>query len=81
MLKSYKVLNIFEKSLYSSILCLLPEECILNKEVKIVDVVGKTVVSTIANSNNYAIDISSLNKGLYFILIDNSKHTYKFIKE
>lgn len=66
--------NIFIDGLYG-------DNTIKNKEIKIVDVLGKVVFRSIVNSPLYTIDVSSFNKGLYFISLDNNKRTYKLIKE
>jgi type IX secretion system substrate protein len=54
---------------------------IKNKQINIVDVLGKRVISSVANSVVHQIDISTLSKGLYFIQINDGITTYKFIKE
>ncbi|MCO6501162.1 MAG: T9SS type A sorting domain-containing protein [Vicingus serpentipes] len=52
-----------------------------NKEVKIIDVLGKTIYSSIINSTNYQIDVSELSRGVYFIQLNDNKLISKFIKE
>ncbi len=54
---------------------------IKNKDIKIVDILGKTVVNSVAKSAFQQIDISTLSKGLYFIRLDDGNLTYKVIKE
>lgn len=54
---------------------------IKNKAIKIIDILGKTIISSTINKANYSINTSKLNKGLYFIQIDGGSITYKFIKE
>lgn len=56
---------------------------ILNKEITIIDVVGKKVISSKVRSNKQKIDISSLTQGLYFIQLNdgNDTITHKFIKK
>ena len=54
---------------------------IADKTINIVDVLGKTILSAVADETIEKIDISKLNKGLYFIQLNNGKMTYKFIKE
>jgi subtilisin family serine protease len=54
---------------------------IKNKGIKIVDVLGKTVFTAVVTKNNFSINISNFNKGLYFILMDDGKQSFKFIKE
>jgi PKD repeat protein len=54
---------------------------IKNKEINIIDVLGKTVISTVANNIIHKVDISNLSKGLYFIQINNKSITHKFIKK
>jgi PKD repeat protein len=52
-----------------------------NKDIKIVDVLGKVVHTTKIRTNNHVVNISNFNKGLYFIILDGGKSTYKFVKE
>lgn len=59
----------------------LNNSSLINKDFKIVDVLGKIVVSDIITKNLQVINISRLDKGLYFIMFDESNVTYKFIKE
>jgi Secretion system C-terminal sorting domain len=60
---------------------LLDVTTIENKDIKIVDVLGKVVHTTKITTNNHAVNISNFNKGLYFIVLDGGKSTYKFVKE
>ena len=60
---------------------LYTDATIKNKEITIVDVLGKTVIRSVATNVIHTIDISMLNKGLYFIQINNQTITHKFIKE
>lgn len=54
---------------------------IKNKDIKIIDILGKTIISSTINRTNYSINTSKLNKGLYFIQLDGGNITHKFIKE
>ena len=51
------------------------------QKVEVVDILGKTVLSSKADSKN--INVSSLNAGVYLIVItsENGVSTKKFIKE
>ncbi len=60
---------------------LFTNDNIKNKDIKIVDVLGKTVLNDVAKTAIHQIDISNLSNGLYFILLDDGNLTYKFIKE
>lgn len=53
------------------------------KEIKVIDIVGKTVKHYIVNNTNTTIDISDLQKGLYIIWIKgkNEIKTAKIIKK
>lgn len=58
----------------------LTTSSISNKEIRIVDVLGKThLISTITNTKEI-INISFLSNGVYFILLDNGKMNQKFFK-
>ncbi len=52
-----------------------------DKTVSIVDVLGKTVLSTEVNSTKFAINVSGFSKGIYFVKINNGIKTFKFVKE
>ena len=55
-----------------------------NAEIKIINVLGETVLSNkISNTNNTTIDVSELNNGLYFIQIntDHKFFTKRIIKQ
>ena len=53
----------------------------INKEFKIVDILGKVVLSDKHTNNKQIINISNLNSGLYFLMLDEGKSTIKFVKE
>ena len=46
---------------------------VLNSTIEISDINGKTVISDFANSDNLNIDLSSFDKGTYFVKIINNK--------
>jgi PKD repeat protein len=52
-----------------------------NKNITVIDVLGKTVISTVINKVNFSLDIAHLNKGVYFIQLNNGSVTHKLIKE
>lgn len=52
-----------------------------NKDIKVIDVLGKTVISSTINKVNFSLDISQLNQGVYFIQLNNGTVTHKLIKE
>jgi len=54
---------------------------LVSKDFKIVDVIGKVVMRDVITENSQTLNISKLDKGIYFIMLDNGKTTYKFIKE
>jgi hypothetical protein len=52
------------------------------KKIIISDLLGKTVLSSVHTTDKVQLDISMLQKGIYFILIENSKqekHVEKII--
>ncbi|PJC61395.1 MAG: hypothetical protein CO022_10090 [Flavobacteriales bacterium CG_4_9_14_0_2_um_filter_32_27] len=59
----------------------LTTSSINNKEIRIVDVLGKQhYVSTITSSKEM-IDVSFLSSGVYFILLDEGRINQKIIKQ
>jgi len=52
-----------------------------NMNIKVIDVLGKVIISTKVDKDNFSVNISQLNKGLYFIQLDGGNITHKFIKE
>ncbi len=55
-----------------------------NCQIELYDILGKKIVTQIINTNNFKIDISGFNKGIYFfkiISLDNTLQTGKLIKE
>jgi len=51
-----------------------------NSKFDIIDCIGMKVLSYELKSNNEIIDVSFLNKGIYFIVIHNYNRTFKFVK-
>jgi len=54
---------------------------ITDNAVKIIDVLGKTIISLEVDKVNFEINISYLKGGMYFIQLNGGSITYKFIKE
>lgn len=54
---------------------------LLDNSIKIVDMLGKTVWNDKVLSTTHKIDINSLSKGMYFLVIDGAGNPYKFVKE
>jgi PKD repeat protein len=52
-----------------------------SKDFKIVDVLGQVVMTNSITQNNQTINITNLNKGIYFIMFNEGTITQKFIKE
>jgi PKD repeat protein len=52
-----------------------------DKNIKVIDVLGKIVISSVINKTNFNMDVSQLNKGVYFIQLNNGSITHKFIKK
>ena len=50
--------------------------------IDVLEITGKTVISTISNENNTVLDMSHLNNGIYFIQISNNDNlkTVKLVK-
>lgn len=53
---------------------------IQNKEIRIVDVLGKTHLIKIITSTKEVIDLSFLSNGVYFVLLEEGRITQKIIK-
>ncbi|MBL4593511.1 MAG: S8 family serine peptidase, partial [Flavobacteriales bacterium] len=52
-----------------------------NKGIKIVDVLGKTIITATIDKANFKINIAQLNKGVYFIQLNDGSMVHKFIKK
>ncbi|WP_299557426.1 T9SS type A sorting domain-containing protein [Seonamhaeicola sp.] len=52
------------------------------EQVRVTNVLGKTVISVNVNSMDYELDLSVLNKGIYFVKVstDNNFRTFKVLK-
>ncbi|MBN2272971.1 MAG: T9SS type A sorting domain-containing protein [Bacteroidales bacterium] len=56
-------------------------EDVVNSELQIIDVLGKTVLSRVVDGQTLTLDISSLNSGMYFIQIirNDEKHVKQLL--
>ena len=54
---------------------------LVNNSIKVVDMLGKTVLIDKISSTIHKIDINSLSKGMYFLVVDGMDNPYKFVKE
>jgi PKD repeat protein len=59
----------------------LSNKSFINKEFKIVDILGQVVITDIITQNKQTLNISNLRKGIYFILLGDGNTTFKFVKE
>lgn len=49
--------------------------------ISVYDVLGKNIMNTKIESHNRKLDVSNLNKGVYFLVLDTYNTTLKFIKK
>ena len=52
-----------------------------NNTIKILDMLGKVVLTEKINSSKQTLNITSLNKGIYFIVLDDGARSFKFVKQ
>ena len=65
----------------NDVLTISVDNKLLNSQVKIVDMLGKVVLRDKLLSSIQRVNINSLSKGMYFIVIDGIDNPYKFVKE
>ncbi len=53
---------------------------LINKEFKIMDMLGDIVFKAKIDKSDFSVNISFLNNGMYFISIDDLNKSYKFVK-
>ncbi|WP_459926373.1 T9SS type A sorting domain-containing protein [Flavobacterium covae] len=59
----------------------LSGEELINKKMEIFNILGQKIISKEMLSNENSVDISSLNKGVYFVKFQGTNGTKKFIKK
>lgn len=62
-------------------LTLTLDNSLIKNNYRVVDMLGKTVVSDIIRSTVQTINIESLSQGMYYLMIDGLENPYKFVKE
>ena len=73
-------INIYPNPVKDMLFIDLNNSNLINSEISITDIPGNIVINNKIDKLNYSIDLSKLNKGMYFININNV-NTYKFVKE
>ncbi len=74
------VLNIYPNPASESLM-ISTDGKLVNNNIRIVDMLGKTVLNDKLLNNTHKIDINSLSKGMYFLVIDGVDNPFKFVKE
>lgn len=74
------VLNVYPNPASESLM-ISTDGKLVNNNIRVVDMLGKTVLNDKLLSNTHRIDINSLSKGMYFLVIDGVDNPYKFVKE
>jgi Zn-dependent metalloprotease len=59
----------------------LNNTAIINKQFKIVDVLGKIVLADVITNNKQTINITSIAKGAYFVVLDDGNIVLKLLKQ
>ncbi len=54
---------------------------LLNHIIKVVDMIGNVVLTDKLIASTHKVNISSLSKGMYFVVIEGINNPYKFVKE
>lgn len=74
------VLNVYPNPAAESLM-IATDGKLVNNNIRVVDMLGKTVLNDKILSNTHRIDINSLSRGMYFLVIDGVDNPYKFVKE
>jgi PKD repeat protein len=65
----------------NEVLTITVNSSMVNNPIKVVDMLGKTVLTDKISSTIHKMDINSLAKGMYYLVIEGVENPYKFVKE
>lgn len=80
-INSFQPLNIYSFTSRNNNLYIKRTENLLIDSYHIFSIIGQEIATGALKDNLNTIDISALNRGIYFLHIDNSSQVYKFLKE